>query len=133
MNKIKIMTAEEFADYILSQKEGDAIEFAISKENFCESDPINLDDVSDWFFAKIITIPEYFSRFLLIDFCGGREAIVYPLSNMISSPDWKDVDFDVEDFNAWIKQWMSEFCEERHGICPDQNDYGQYIVYVEIK
>lgn len=134
-NKIKVMTSQELADYIISRKTGDTIYFAIEKNFHCNN-PEYLNDVQVWYFAQILEIPEYDSRFLLIDYCGGLEACAYPLSNFFSesNPDyWKNEDFDSREFRNWIAWWMSTGCEEKHGFGPDINDKGQYVVYVEIK
>lgn len=136
IKEIKIMTSQELADYIISRKTGDIIEFAISKAQLATVDiPENVEQVESWYFAQIIERPDYQSRFLIIDYCGGLEACAYPLSNLFSetNPDyWKNEDFDSREFGDWIAHWMNTDCEEKHGFGPDMNDKGQYIVYVDI-
>lgn len=82
MKYIKPMTCKEFTDLLLTLKTGDEIGFACSAEcDWPNETPEDYYDVSDWYFAKVMLIPEYMSRFILIDYAGGEEAFAIPLNN----------------------------------------------------
>lgn len=135
MKEIETMTAEQLANHILSQviKKGETVEFAIAQDPHCNEKPQTVEEILGWFFIKMIEIPEYCSKFILIDYCGGQEATVYPIDHSFNGINAQNADFDEEDFKNWIQAWFSDFCEEKHGAGPDKDNKGQYIVYVDIR
>lgn len=90
MKKIVPMLTNEFTALLCTLQEGVTIEFGLTCDSFDESEGICPNDVSEWYFARIIRIPEYESRFILIDYCGGEDAFAIPLncySNRIDEDD----------------------------------------------
>ena len=82
MSYIKPMNCKAFTDYLLTLKTVDKISFACSADcDWPNEIPESDYDVSDWYFAKVMSIPEYMSRFILIDYAGGEEAFAIPLNN----------------------------------------------------
>ena len=81
MKYIKPMTCKEFSDYLLTLKTGDTIEFGCSADcDWPNETPTSSYDVSEWYFARVMQIEEYGSRFILIDYAGGEEAYAIPLN-----------------------------------------------------
>lgn len=81
MKYIKPMTCKEFADYLLTLKTGDTIDFGCSVECDWPHETPTQYDVADWYFARVMEISAYNSRFILIDYAGGEEAYAIPLNN----------------------------------------------------
>ena len=80
MKYIQPMNCEEFAQHLLTLKNGDTVEFGCDPGVAWPDEIPSEKDVSCWYFATVITIPEYMSRFILIDYCGGEEAFAIPLN-----------------------------------------------------
>ena len=80
MKYIKPMNCNEFADYLLTLKTGDLVEFGIDPGCAWPDEVPELNDVTCWYFAKVMEIKEYGSRFILIDYAGGEEAFAIPLN-----------------------------------------------------
>ena len=80
MKKIVPMNAQMFSELLSSMKEGETIEFARDANEDWKERELDKWDVECWFFARILCVPEYESRFILIDYCGGEEAFVIPLN-----------------------------------------------------
>ena len=80
MKKIVPMNENDFANLLCTMKEGQAIEFARDAYNWQEGMELEPHEVECWYFARILCVPEYDSRFILIDYCGGEEAFVIPLN-----------------------------------------------------
>lgn len=74
------MTCEEFAQHLLTLKNGDTVEFGIDPGVDWPDETPDLHDVTTWYFARVMTIPEYCSRFILLDYAGGEEAFAIPLN-----------------------------------------------------
>lgn len=80
MKYIQSMNYDEFAEFLLTMKDGDIVEFGTDPGvNWPDEEP-DVNDVTAWYFAKVTCIPEYESRFILIDYCGGESAFAIPLS-----------------------------------------------------
>ena len=90
MKYIKPMTCDEFTQHLLSLKTGDLVEFGLD----CEADWPNVvptpNEVETWYFAKVMELPEYNSRFILIDYAGGEEAFAIPLNGYCDHCDEDD-------------------------------------------
>lgn len=92
MKKIIPMNVNKFTNLLCAMKEGQTIEFARDAYLWQEGLEIEIEphEVECWYFARILRVPEYESRFILIDYCGGEEAFVIPLncySNTIDEDD----------------------------------------------
>lgn len=81
MKYIKPMNEKEFADYLLTLKTGDTIEFGVDPGCEWPDEVLEVSDVTGWYFAKVMEIKEYGSRFILLDYAGGEEAFAIPLNN----------------------------------------------------
>ena len=86
MKYIQPLTIKTFTELLLSMKDGDEITFGtcVSEEileGYLSGELIQPEDVENWYFAKLMSLPEYDSRFILIDYCGGGEALAIPLSS----------------------------------------------------
>lgn len=112
---ISKMTPNEIAKYLLNLHAGQIVEFAITQNEIT-------DEPETWFFATIMEFPQYDSKFLLVDYCGGLQSIAYPISK----------EEELEDIKNSFNSWMSSDCRERHGEGPDKNAEGQYVVYVDV-
>lgn len=91
MKYIKPMQAKEFADLLLTLKTGDTIEFGTDPGYAWPDEIPDYSDVTAWYFAKVMCLPEYDSRFILLDYCGGEEAFVIPLNSYSNSCDADDI------------------------------------------
>lgn len=85
MNFIQPLNMESFIKLLLSLKDNDEITFAVTVndealEGYLAGLPIQPEDAENWYFAKVINIVEHASRFILIDYCGGGDALAIPLS-----------------------------------------------------
>ena len=80
MKYIKRMNCKEFTEYLLTLKTGDTIEFGIDPGCSWPDEAPDITDVSAWYFARVMEIKEYGSRFILIDYAGGEEAFAIPLN-----------------------------------------------------
>ena len=81
MKYIKPMNCKEFAEYLLTLKTGDTIEFGIDPGHEWPDEIPDAMNVTYWYFAKVMEIKEYCSRFILLDYAGGEEAFAIPLNN----------------------------------------------------
>ena len=81
MKYIKPMNCNEFTEYLLTLKTGDTIEFGIDPGYAWPDEVPEVENVSCWYFAKVMEIKEYNSRFILLDYAGGEEAFAIPLNN----------------------------------------------------
>lgn len=80
MKYIQPMNRDAFAQYLLTLKTGDVIEFGIDCNTDWPNEMPTPKEIENWYFAKVMKIPEYESRFILIDYCGGEEAFAIPLN-----------------------------------------------------
>ena len=80
MKYIKPMQVKEFTELLLTLKTGDTIEFGTDPGCDWPDEIPDAADVSGWYFARVLQLPEYDSRFILIDYCGGEEAFAIPLN-----------------------------------------------------
>ena len=121
MKYIKPMNWEEFAQHLLTLTNGDTIEFACDPGVAWPDEVPDVRDVECWYFARVMVIPEYESRFILIDYCGGEEAFAIPL-NCYSNRCDEDDKWIVSQF---VKSYFSGHCRNLNGI----DDY----VFVEME
>lgn len=81
----------ELAELLLSLDDGETIEFGLEYVGERKNDTfVEPEDVQEWYFARKINIPEYCSRFILIDYAGGECAYAIPLNNYQSYADGDD-------------------------------------------
>ena len=80
MKYIKPMQAKEFAELLTTLKTGDTIDFGTDPGWLWPDATPDVEDVTAWYFARVIHIPEYCSRFILLDYSGGEEAFAIPLN-----------------------------------------------------
>ena len=113
MKTIKPMNCEEFARYLLTLKTGDCVDFAC----YASEEIIDDADVECWYFAKVVEIPEYCSRFILLDYAGGEEAYAIPLNNYRNYCD--------EDDKYVVPKYVEEYFKRNENI--------HEIVYVEME
>ena len=90
MKYIKPMNCKEFTEYLLTLKTGDTIEFGVDPGCAWPDEVPDVMDVSGWYFARVMEIKEYGSRFILLDYAGGEEAFAIPLNNYNNSCDEDD-------------------------------------------
>ena len=119
MKYIQPMNAAQFAEYLLTLKTGDIIEFGIDPG--CEwpdeiPDPMN---ITGWYFAKVMEIKGYCSRFILLDYAGGEEAFAIPLNNFKNCAD--------DDDKAIVPKYVEEYFNN-HRELNGPDDY----VFVEM-
>ena len=115
MKTIKPMNCEEFAQYLLTLKTGDCIDFGCYTTS--DKEEITDNDVECWYFAKVMEIPEYGSRFILLDYAGGEEAYAIPLNNYKNCCD--------EDDKYIVPKYVEEYFRRNGNI--------HEIVYVEME
>lgn len=121
MSYIKPMNCMEFANHLLRMEDGDTVEFGCDPGvNWPEESP-SVEDVTYWYFARIVRIPEYCSSFILIDYCGGEEAFAIPLNNYKDS---RDAD-DIKTVPEYVKRFFCGSCRSLGSI----TDY----VFVEME
>ena len=66
------VSAEEFAKWILKNLEfGDGVTFALNR--------VSDEEVENWWYVKLINIPEYDAAVCIIDYCGGGFATSFSL------------------------------------------------------
>lgn len=95
MKYIKPMNCKEFAEYLLTLKTGDTVEFGtdIGTLELNELEEAYANDpwvVERWYFARVMEIKEYGSRFILLDYAGGEEAFAIPLNGYRNTADDDD-------------------------------------------
>ena len=122
MSYIKPMNCKAFTDYLLTLKTGDEISFACNAEcDWPNEIPEDQYDVCDWYFARVMSIPEYMSRFILIDYAGGEEAFAIPLNN------YKDCCDD--DDKAIVPEFVKRYFESHNRFLNSVDN----IVFVEVE
>lgn len=121
MKYIKPMTCDEFAQYLLTLRTGDTVEFACDPGVDFPSEMPDVHSVEAWYFARVINIQEYESRFILIDYAGGEAAFAIPLNGY---KDYCDGD-DERIVPGYVKEYFKSRCPDLNGI----DDY----VFVEMK
>lgn len=80
MKTIKVMDVEQFIDLLLTMRDGDTCNFALTQRHIPDDRDLNSMDLEDWYFVRVFYIPEYDSRFILLDYAGGEEAMAIPLN-----------------------------------------------------
>lgn len=83
MSDLKKMDYKQFAELLLTMKDGDVIEFACYPPESPLDDATDVFDANGWYFAKLCTIPEYSSRYILLDYAGGECAYAIPLDSQV--------------------------------------------------
>lgn len=108
MSYVKPMTCEQFAQHLLTLKDGDEIHFACFLDANCEeAERCDANDVEFWYFAKVMFLPEYDSRFILIDSCRGEEAYAIPLNNCVDRRDENDMRIVPRYVEAFFRKCIS--------------------------
>ena len=121
MKYIRPMQWKEFAEYLLTLKNGDTIEFGCDAGAEWPDEIPCARDVECWYFAKVIHIPEYNSRFILLDYCGGEAAYAIPLNCYKNESDGDD--------ECIVPKYVKKYFE---GHCPDLNGTDD-CVFVEME
>lgn len=121
MKYIQPMNCDEFARYLLTLKTGDRIEFACDPGVDWPNETPDVEDVECWYFAKVMEIPEYQSRFILLDYCGGEEAYAIPLNCYRAYCDGDDATI----VPVYVKRYFRDACNSISGV----DDY----VFVEME
>ena len=120
MKYIKPMDCDEFSEYLLTLKTGDVVNFGCYPGTDWPNEMPDRYSVSGWYFVKVMEIPEYESRFILIDYLGGTEAFAIPLN---SCSDYCDED------DKWIvPKKVEEFFEN----CDNSGSVTDYV-FVEME
>lgn len=120
MEQYKKLNAEGFSNFLLTLKDGDTVNFGCTCDSDLDGSDLDWMKIENWYFAKIIHIDKYDSRFILIDYCGGEEAFAIPLNNYSEERD--------EDDKRIVSGAVKKFFKE--------NDYlgsTDDFVYVEIE
>ena len=112
MKYIKPMNCDEFAQYLLTLKTGDTVEFGCDPGVDFPNEMPDVHSVTAWYFAKVIIIPEYESRFILIDYCGGESAFAIPLNCYKNCCDGDD-EYIVPEY---VKEYFMRHCADLNGI-----------------
>lgn len=120
MKYIKPMNCEEFASHLLTLKTGDVVDFAIDPGYKWPDEVPDARDVECWYFAKVMEIKEYGSRFILLDYAGGEEAFAIPVNNYKNYCDEDDRHI----VPSYVKQYF-----ENHRELTGVDDY----VFVEME
>ena len=107
MKYIKPMNCKEFTEYLLTLKTGDTIEFGIDPGRDWPDETPDVMDVTAWYFATVMEIKGYGSRFILIDYAGGEEAFAIPLNGYC---DYCDED-DKQIVPEFVKQYFKNHRE----------------------
>lgn len=124
MNKnthIKPMQWRKLADLLLSLKTGDTVEFACDPGCEWPDEVPEVENCSCWYFARVICIKEYQSRFILIDYAGGEEAFAIPLNNYCDHADDDDRMFVPSEVKRFFGQCMS-LCGENDWVFVEMGD-----------
>ena len=106
MKYIRPMNWQEFAAHLLTLKNGDTVEFACDPGVAWPDEVPDVENMECWYFARVMTIPEYESRFILIDYCGGEEEFAIPLncySNYCDADDYRIV-------HDFVKTYFNDHC-----------------------
>lgn len=104
MKHIKPMTREEFANRLLTLTEGEILEFACDGGAGWPNRNPEIGELECWYFAMRMSIPNYDSNFILIDYCGGEECFAIPLNCYSSKPD--------EDDRRIVRSYVDRFFED---------------------
>lgn len=122
MSKIAPMKCNEFADFLLTLEPGEIVNFATGIwNNDVPFDKLEPDDLEYFYFVTIMEVPEYQSRFILIDYAGGEQAFAIPLN-------WWYRSEPLEEDKAITRLYMKRFfTESNHLSGPDDT------VYVEME
>lgn len=119
MKYIKPMNIKEFSDFLATLKHGETINFGTFVCSSRINEITDPDDVENWYFATVMEIKEYRSRFILIDYAGGGQAYAIPL------------DGDNDTCDAAYKYIVSEYIKQFFLSCSDLGSL-QAKVYVEL-
>ena len=90
MKTIKEMDVEQFIDLLLTMRDGDTCDFALTQTYIPDDRDLNSMDLEGWYFVRVFYIPEYASRFILLDYSGGEEAMAIPLNGYQNERDDDD-------------------------------------------
>jgi len=121
MKYIQPMTCDDFAQHLLTLKNGDTVEFGCDPGVDWPDEIPDTHSVEAWYFARVIEIPEYTSRFILIDYAGGESAFAIPLNCYKNGSDGDD--------EYIVPQYVKEYFK---GHCPDINGIDDYV-FVEME
>jgi hypothetical protein len=81
MNYIKPMNYKEFAELISSLGPKEEFYFGCNGGvNWPDKIP-DVEEVTSWYYVQYFFLEDRDSRFIIIDYCGGEEAYVIPISN----------------------------------------------------
>ena len=119
MKYIKAMKAAEFAELLLEMRTGEVINFA-TESDAEYADESSVTDVNSWYFAKKFYLPEFDSRFILIDYCTGEEAFAIPMNRDSDNADDTD--------RLFLPVYVNEFFDK----CLNILNRDSYI-YVELE
>lgn len=79
-NNYLVLSAEEFAKWILDNLNlGDSVTFGL--------DRLDENEVENWWFVKVVNIPEGDSNIVIIDYCGGGLPMAFPLNHPMYQED----------------------------------------------
>lgn len=120
MKYIQPMNRHEFAQLLLTLHTGDFIEFGCDPGVCFPDETPSVNDVTAWYFATVISIPQYGSRFILIDYAGGEDAFAIPLNCNRDEPD--------DDDRSIVPRYVDEFFTR----CPDLGNLTDYV-FVEME
>lgn len=120
MKYIKPMNCNEFAEYLLTLKTNDIIHFGVDPGCAWPDEIPEPESVTGWYFAKVMEIKGYNSRFILIDYAGGEEAFAIPLNGYKNCCDEDD---------RYIVPGFVKLYFENHRELTGVNDY----VFVEME
>lgn len=117
MKYIEPMNCSEFAAYLLTLKSGDEIYFGCDLEHDSEDSEVIPENVGCWYFARVMEIKEFGSRFILLDYAGGEEAFAIPLNGYKNCCD--------EDDAHIVPSFVKRYWEYNYNI--------HDVVYVEME
>lgn len=112
MSYLKKMDYKQFTELLLTMKDGDVIEFACYPPESPLDDATDVFDAKGWYFAKLCSIPEYQSRYILLDYAGGECAYAIPLdSEVYDTPTDNDfvTSFHVHKYFDYINSEIEEY------------------------
>lgn len=112
MSYLKKMDDKQFTELLLTMKDGDVIEFACYPPESPIDDATDVFDAKGWYFAKLCTIPEYQSRYILLDYAGGECAYAIPLDSEVCDCSRADdfvTSYHVQKYFNYINSEIEEY------------------------
>lgn len=112
MKYIQPMTWHEFANHLYTLTDVEDILFGCDPGCAYPNEVPDPNDVSAWYFARLMHVREYDCNFILIDYCGGERAFAIPLNCY-------QREFDEDDkriIRDYVKRFFESVCDDLCGL-----------------